>query len=77
MMIQTRALVCAESRKCIRARFEAEDHIHLYLEHLDPKILPERLPDISESARIFADVDVTKEPIPAIPAAHCNMRGFL
>src|SRR5260370_14048318 len=53
-----------------------KDHIHLHLEHLDPKVLHERLPGISESSRIFAGVDVTKEPIPVIPTAHYNMRGI-
>ncbi len=52
-----------------------KDHIHLHLEHLDPKILDERLPGISESARIFAGVDVHKEPIPVIPTCHYNMGG--
>ena len=41
-----------------------KDHIYLHLDHLDPKVLHERLPGISESARIFAGVDLTKEPIP-------------
>lgn len=53
-----------------------KDHIYLHLEHLDPQILHERLPGISESARIFAGVDVTKEPIPVIPTAHYNMGGI-
>ncbi|MEM6762527.1 MAG: succinate dehydrogenase flavoprotein subunit [Pseudomonadota bacterium] len=52
------------------------DHIHLHLEHLDPEILHERLPGISESARVFAGVDVTKEPIPVIPTVHYNMGGI-
>jgi succinate dehydrogenase / fumarate reductase flavoprotein subunit len=52
------------------------DHIHLHLDHLDPKILHERLPGISESARIFAGVDVTKEPIPVLPTVHYNMGGI-
>jgi succinate dehydrogenase / fumarate reductase flavoprotein subunit len=52
------------------------DHIYLHLEHLDPKILHERLPGISESARIFAGVDVTREPIPVLPTAHYNMGGI-
>ena len=52
------------------------DHIHLHLDHLDPKILHERLPGISESAKIFAGVDVTKEPIPVIPTVHYNMGGI-
>ena len=53
-----------------------KDHINLHLDHLDPKILAERLPGISESARIFAGVDVTKEPIPVIPTVHYNMGGI-
>ncbi|MDF2094656.1 succinate dehydrogenase flavoprotein subunit [Aquibaculum arenosum] len=53
-----------------------KDHIHLHLEHLDPKILHERLPGISETAKIFAGVDVTKEPIPVIPTCHYNMGGI-
>jgi succinate dehydrogenase / fumarate reductase flavoprotein subunit len=52
------------------------DHIHLHLEHLDPKILHERLPGISESAKIFAGVDVTREPIPVLPTVHYNMGGI-
>ena len=53
-----------------------KDHIHLHLDHLDPKILAERLPGISESARIFAGVDVTKQPIPVLPTVHYNMGGI-
>jgi succinate dehydrogenase / fumarate reductase flavoprotein subunit len=53
-----------------------KDHIHLHLEHLDPAILHERLPGISESAKIFAGVDVTKEPIPILPTVHYNMGGI-
>ncbi|QTC90793.1 succinate dehydrogenase flavoprotein subunit [Brevundimonas goettingensis] len=53
-----------------------KDHINLHLDHLDPKILHERLPGISESAKIFAGVDVTKEPIPVIPTVHYNMGGI-
>ena len=52
------------------------DHIHLHLEHLGADLLEERLPGISESARIFAGVDVTKEPIPVIPTVHYNMGGI-
>ena len=52
------------------------DHIHLHLDHLDPKILHQRLPGISESAKIFAGVDVTKEPIPVLPTVHYNMGGI-
>jgi succinate dehydrogenase / fumarate reductase, flavoprotein subunit len=51
------------------------DHIYLHLEHLDPKMLHERLPGICESARIFAGLDVTREPIPVLPTAHYNMGG--
>jgi len=53
-----------------------KDHIHLHLSHLDPKVIHERLPGISESARIFAGVDVTKEPIPVLPTVHYNMGGI-
>jgi succinate dehydrogenase / fumarate reductase flavoprotein subunit len=53
-----------------------KDHIFLHLDHLDPKILHQRLPGISESAMIFAGVDVTKEPIPVIPTVHYNMGGI-
>ncbi len=53
-----------------------KDHIHLHLEHLDPKVLHERLPGISESAKIFAGVDVTREPIPVLPTVHYNMGGI-
>jgi succinate dehydrogenase / fumarate reductase flavoprotein subunit len=52
-----------------------KDHIYLHLEHLDPKILEERLPGISESAKIFAGVDVTRDPIPIVPTVHYNMGG--
>jgi len=53
-----------------------KDHIYLHLDHLDPKMLHERLPGISESAKIFAGVDLTKEPIPVIPTVHYNMGGI-
>ena len=53
-----------------------KDHIFLHLDHLDPKILHERLPGISESAKIFAGVDVTKAPIPVLPTVHYNMGGI-
>jgi succinate dehydrogenase / fumarate reductase flavoprotein subunit len=53
-----------------------KDHIFLHLDHLDPKVLAERLPGISESAKIFAGVDVTKEPIPVLPTVHYNMGGI-
>jgi len=52
-----------------------KDHIHLHIEHLDPDLIHQRLPGISESARIFAGVDVTKEPIPVLPTCHYNMGG--
>jgi succinate dehydrogenase / fumarate reductase flavoprotein subunit len=55
---------------------KGKDHIYLHLDHLDPAVLHERLPGISESARIFAGVDVTKEPIPVIPTVHYNMGGI-
>jgi succinate dehydrogenase / fumarate reductase flavoprotein subunit len=52
-----------------------KDHIYLHLDHLDPAVLHERLPGISESAKIFAGVDVTREPIPVLPTVHYNMGG--
>jgi len=52
------------------------DHIHLNLSHLPPDALAERLPGISESARIFAGVDVTRDPIPVLPTVHYNMGGI-
>ena len=55
---------------------EHKDHVLLHLDHLDAKILEERLPGISESARIFAGVDVTKQPIPVLPTVHYNMGGI-
>ncbi|MEO6012296.1 MAG: succinate dehydrogenase flavoprotein subunit [Devosia sp.] len=53
-----------------------KDHIFLHLDHLDPKVLHERLPGISESAKIFAGVDLTRQPIPVIPTVHYNMGGI-
>jgi len=53
-----------------------KDHIYLHLDHLDPAIIHKRLPGISESAKIFAGVDVTREPIPVIPTCHYNMGGI-
>ncbi len=53
-----------------------KDYVLLHLEHLDPKVLHERLPGISETAMIFAGVDVTKEPIPVLPTCHYNMGGI-
>ena len=53
-----------------------KDHIHLHLDHLDPKVLHERLPGITESAKIFAGVDLTREPIPVLPTVHYNMGGI-
>ncbi|MEO6264749.1 MAG: FAD-binding protein, partial [Luteimonas sp.] len=55
---------------------EHKDHLHLDLTHLDPNDIHEKLPGIAESARIFANVDVTKQPIPVIPTAHYNMGGI-
>ena len=52
------------------------DHIHLHLEHLGPEVIAERLPGITETARIFAGVDVTKEAIPVLPTVHYNMGGI-
>ncbi len=53
-----------------------KDHIHLHLDHLDPAIIHQRLPGIAETAKVFADVDVTKEPIPVLPTVHYNMGGI-
>ncbi|TDI63023.1 MAG: succinate dehydrogenase flavoprotein subunit [Alphaproteobacteria bacterium] len=53
-----------------------KDHLYLHLDHLDPDVVAERLPGISESARIFAGVDVSKEPIPVLPTVHYNMGGI-
>ena len=53
-----------------------QDHIHLHLEHLGPEVIHERLPGIAETARIFAGVDVTKQPIPVLPTVHYNMGGI-
>merc|ERR1711937_488281 len=53
-----------------------KDHIYLHLNHLPPELLQERLPGISETAAIFAGVDVTKEPIPVLPTVHYNMGGI-
>ena len=53
-----------------------KDHIHLHLNHLPPDVLAERLPGISESAKIFAGVDLNKEPIPVLPTVHYNMGGI-
>jgi succinate dehydrogenase / fumarate reductase, flavoprotein subunit len=55
---------------------ENKDHIHLNLQHLGAEVINERLPGIAESARIFAGVDVTREPIPVIPTVHYNMGGI-
>lgn len=55
---------------------EHKDHIHINLMHLGANVIHERLPGIAESARIFAGVDVTKEPIPVIPTVHYNMGGI-
>lgn len=53
-----------------------KDHIYLHLNHLDPAVLHQRLPGISETAKVFANVDVTKEPIPVVPTVHYNMGGI-
>ncbi len=55
---------------------ENSDHIHLNLNHLDPAVIHSRLPGIAETARIFAGVDVTREPIPVLPTVHYNMGGI-
>jgi succinate dehydrogenase (ubiquinone) flavoprotein subunit len=55
---------------------DKDDHIHLQLSHLSPELLNERLPGIMETARIFAGVDITQEPVPVIPTVHYNMGGI-
>ena len=66
------AIEIREDRGCGPQR----DHILLHLEHLDPNVLHLRLPGISETARIFAGVEVTRQPIPVLPTAHYNMGGI-
>ncbi|MGR8979733.1 MAG: succinate dehydrogenase flavoprotein subunit [Gammaproteobacteria bacterium] len=53
-----------------------KDHVYLHIEHLDPAIIHERLPGIAETSKIFAGVDITKEPIPVLPTVHYNMGGI-
>jgi succinate dehydrogenase / fumarate reductase flavoprotein subunit len=53
-----------------------KDHVHLHLEHLGPEVIEERLPGIAETAKIFAGVDVTRQPIPVLPTVHYNMGGI-
>jgi succinate dehydrogenase / fumarate reductase, flavoprotein subunit len=53
-----------------------KDHLYLHLDHLDPVMIRERLPGITESSQIFAGVDVTKQPIPVLPTVHYNMGGI-
>ena len=53
-----------------------KDHIYLHIEHLDPALINERLPGIAETSKIFAGVDVTKDPIPVLPTVHYNMGGI-
>lgn len=55
---------------------EHKDHVYLHLEHLDPQIIHEKLPGISETAKIFANIDVTRQPIPVLPTVHYNMGGI-
>ena len=55
---------------------ELGDHIHLHVDHLGDSVLKERLPGVIENGRVFAGVDVTKEPIPILPTAHYNMGGI-
>jgi succinate dehydrogenase / fumarate reductase, flavoprotein subunit len=72
MVARAMAIEIREGRGC----GPRGDHILLHLEHLDPKVLYQRLPGISETARIFAGVDVTRQPIPVLPTAHYNMGGI-
>ena len=55
---------------------ENKDHIHLHIDHIDPKIIESRLPGISESVETFVHRDVTKDPIPVVPTVHYNMGGI-
>ena len=55
---------------------ENKDHIYLHLDHIDPKVLAERLPGITESGKIFAGVDLTRQPLPVVPTVHYNMGGI-
>ncbi|MFV0622901.1 succinate dehydrogenase flavoprotein subunit [Sphingomonas sp. ac-8] len=52
------------------------DHIFLHLDHIDPKVLAERLPGITETGKIFAGVDLTRQPLPVVPTVHYNMGGI-
>ena len=61
---------------CCRGCGKLKDHIHLQLHHLPPEQLHLRLPGISETAMIFAGVDVTREPVPIMPTVHYNMGGI-
>ncbi|MCJ2177116.1 succinate dehydrogenase flavoprotein subunit [Novosphingobium album (ex Hu et al. 2023)] len=53
-----------------------KDHIYLHLDHIDPKVLAQRLPGITESGKIFAGVDLTRQPLPVVPTVHYNMGGI-
>ena len=53
-----------------------KDYVNLHLDHLDPKVIEERLPGIAESAKTFCEVDVRKDPIPVVPTVHYNMGGI-
>ena len=53
-----------------------KDYVHLNIMHLDPAVIAERLPGIAETARVFADVDVSTQPIPVVPTVHYNMGGI-
>jgi succinate dehydrogenase / fumarate reductase flavoprotein subunit len=53
-----------------------KDHIWLHLDHIDPKVLHERLPGITETGKIFANVDLTRQPLPVVPTVHYNMGGI-
>jgi succinate dehydrogenase / fumarate reductase, flavoprotein subunit len=55
---------------------EHKDHIHLHLDHIDPKVLAERLPGITETGKVFAGVDLTRQPLPVAPTVHYNMGGI-
>lgn len=67
---------CLLVENCFANATPPQDHIYLHLDHLPAELLAQRLPGISETAKIFAGVDVTKEPAPVLPTVHYNMGGI-
>ena len=66
----------AQISSCLRGCGPHKDHVYLQLSHLPAEVLRTRLPGISETAMIFAGVDVTRDPIPVLPTVHYNMGGI-